>query len=304
MKSGTSINTNVHQESIFTEVGPHQLHMKRYFSNPNGRAVWMIHGSIENGHIFYSKNGKGLAPFLAIHGYDVFVADLRGRGKSTPPINSSSSWGLKENLEEDFPAYLNKIKEIKGERPIHWMAHSFGGVLQLAFLARYSSPLPVASLTFFGTKRRIETFSLGKLLQVDVVWDSLSRLLVKKYGYLPSKQMRMGSDNETKLSHRETNQWVKEKYWLDWRDGFDYGKALRQQKLPPALYLTGSHDKVLGTPTDVQQLMQETGADNAVIQVVGKKEGFNHNYDHISLLTHPAAPDDHFQMVLGWLRSS
>lgn len=321
------------QESIFIPVGKHQLHMKRFCRNPAGQPVWMVHGSIEDGRIFYSSKGKGLAPFLAAHGYDVFVADLRGRGKSTPPINKYSQWGLSENLREDFPAYIEKIREIKGAQPQHWMAHSWGGVLQLAYLARYQSKaanstgvpatgmpaigLPStgvpaigllstgvpASITFFGTKRRINTFSLGKLLKVDIVWNHFSKFLIRKYGYLPGKKFGIGSESESALSHQETQQWVVEKDWRDWRDGFDYREALQHMELPPILSLTGAHDKVLGHPEDVRALIRETGSSAARVQVVGKAEGFMHDYDHINLLTHPDVPKDHFRLVLEWLES-
>lgn len=294
----------IKQESLFAKVGEHKLHLRRFFTNPNGRPIWMVHGSIENGHIFYSKSSKGLAPFLASHGYDVFVADLRGRGKSTPPINSSSKWGLKENLEEDFPAYIKKIKEIKGDQPQHWMAHSWGGVLQLSFLARYTSPAPIASLTFFGTKRRISIFSLKKYLKVDLVWNHFSNLLVKNYGYLPAKKFRIGSDNESQRSHSETHHWVVEKDWLDWYDGFDYRQTLQNKELPPAVYLTGAADKELGHATDVAKLLEETGSEKAQLWVIGKKEGYLHDYDHINLLTHPDAPHDHFKKVLDWLQQN
>lgn len=292
------------QESVFTKVGENNLHLRRFYQNPNGRPIWMVHGSIENGHIFYSKSGKGLAPYLASHGYDVFVADLRGRGNSTPPISNSSTWGLKENLEEDFPAYINKILEIKGNQPQHWMAHSWGGVLQLSFLARYTSPAPVVSLTFFGTKRRISIFSLKKFLKVDLVWNNFSKLLVRKYGYLPAKKFGIGSDNESKRSHSETHQWVVEKNWLDWHDAFDYRKALQNQELPPAVYLTGVEDKELGHPTDVGNLIKETGSDKAQLWVIGKQEGYLHDYNHINLLTHKDAPKDHFKKLLEWLRKN
>ncbi len=295
-------NTEITQESIFTNAGEHRLHLRRFYTNPKGQPVWMVHGSIENGHIFYSNSGKGLAPFLAAQGYDVFVADLRGRGKSTPPIDSSSKWGLKENLKEDFPAYIEKIRELKGNQPQHWMAHSWGGVMQLAFLARYTSPAEVASLTFFGTKRRIGIFSLTKFLKVDLVWNHFSKLLVKKYGYLPAKKFNIGSDNESRRSHSETHHWVVAKKWLDWHDNFDYGKALQEKELPPALYLTGANDKELGNPADVRELMLETKSANAKMQVVGKKEGYLHDYDHINLLTHPDAPKDHFREIIEWLK--
>lgn len=298
----------IQQESIFTLVGEHRLHMRRFYQNPEGPPVWMVHGSIEDGHIFYSSSGKGLAPFLSAHGYDVFVADLRGRGKSTPAINKNSRWGLAENLREDFPAYIEKIREIKGDQPQHWMAHSWGGVLQLAYLGRYQSStgMPAtgvpASLTFFGSKRRINIFSLSKFFQVNIMWGRVSRLLIKKYGYLPAKKFRMGSDSESDRSHSETHQWVVERDWHDWHDGFDYRKALQKTSLPPLLSLTGANDCVLGHPYDVRALLEETGSDTAKIQVVGKTEGFMHDYDHINLLTHPDAPKDHFQKVLEWLR--
>lgn len=290
------------RESVYCEAGDHCLHMQRFYQNPDSPPVWLVHGSVEDGRIFYSSSGKGLAPFLASHGFDVFVADLRGRGKSTPAINPKSRWGLKENLEEDFPAYLEKIKKIKGQQPIYWMGHSWGGVLQLAFLARYQSPLQVKSLLFFGSKRRVSIFNLRKLFMIDIMWNFVSRLLVRKYGYLPAKTFKMGSENESKLSHRETLQWVLDKPWRDWRDGFDYRKALQHTTLPPALYLTGANDHILGNPTDVRKLMEETGATNARMLVIGKKSGFKHNYNHISLLTHHDAPQDHFQIVLRWLK--
>lgn len=295
-------NQQIQQESVFTQVGEHRLHMRRFYQNPEGQPIWMVHGSIEDGRIFYSNSGKGLAPFLAARGYDVFVADLRGRGKSTPAIDHKSNWGLAENLKEDFPAYIQKIKEIKGEQPQHWMAHSWGGVLQLAYLARYQPLAAVKSLTFFGSKRRINTFSLQKLFQVDIMWNGFSRLLVRKYGYLPAKKYGIGSDSESKLSHSETHHWVVAKDWRDWRDGFDYRMALQQTELPPLLSLTGANDRVLGHPHDVQALARETGDATVKVQVVGKAGGFMHDYDHINLLTHPDAPKDHFQTVVEWLK--
>ena len=51
------------------------LHLKRIHSNGQGIPVFMVHGSIENWKIFYTDKGKGFAPFLAQHGFDVFVAD-------------------------------------------------------------------------------------------------------------------------------------------------------------------------------------------------------------------------------------
>jgi len=75
------------EESLYIAINnTEKLHLKRFFNDKMGQPVVMLHGSIENGKIFYSSSGKGLAPFLADQGYDVFVPDFRGKGKSTPPI--------------------------------------------------------------------------------------------------------------------------------------------------------------------------------------------------------------------------
>jgi alpha-beta hydrolase superfamily lysophospholipase len=167
-----SSKTSLHQESIYIPVtATDVLHLKRFSQNQQGPPVLLVHGSIENGRIFYSKSGKGFAPFLAQQGYDVFVADLQGRGKSKPAISGNSDFGLHHILEEDFPAFINKIKELKGDVLQFWGAHSWGGVLMLAYLARQVVPVEVQAMAFFASKRRISIRSLKKFLMADVMWN-------------------------------------------------------------------------------------------------------------------------------------
>src|SRR5689334_685054 len=144
------------EESLFIPLhAQDMLHLKRFCGNPEGPVIFMVHGSVENGRIFYSNNGKGLAPFLAGEGYDVFVADLRGRGLSKPSISRKSRYGLTECILEEIPAFINGIKKIRGNAPLHWIAHSWGGILLLCYYARHKKEVPPSSMIFFGTKRRI-----------------------------------------------------------------------------------------------------------------------------------------------------
>ena len=220
-----------------------------------------------------------------------------------PAVDATAHWGLREMLEEDFPAMLQEIVRLRGELPQHWVAHSWGGVMQLAYLARWTVPAPVASLTFFGSKRSVASWDAKKLLTLGCGWAGAGELLSRVLGYLPAKKFNFGADNESAATYRETRNWVMSKAWLDPRDGFDYAETLKMQALPPALYLTGAHDKVLGHAKDVKRLMLETGVDQAnALLIAGKSSGFLHNYDHISLLTHPDAPTDVFPRVDEWLR--
>ena len=330
------------RESVFVEsTPPHKLHLRRFRTGVGGIPVFMVHGSVENGKIFYSNSDKGLAPYLARHGYDVFVADLRGRGQSSPPIREggkAAEFGLKEIIEVDFPLMIQTIQKLTAfpensmqPRPMHWVSHSWGGVNLLAFLARFSKenrgqatmnspghPAPEASvpifkeaqiqppisLIFFATKRRITVSNPKKWFMVDLMWWKLGRLLVKKYGYLPAVQYKLGGDDESDRSHLETHRWVLEKPWLDWYDGFDYSAALLSMKLPPVLNLSGINDDILGNPRDIKLLAEESGQHPFEHWLLGKNKGHLADYDHITVLTHPKAELDHFPMLLKWMHKT
>src|SRR4030095_1841468 len=136
--SGDSMKEEIHEESLFVSLKGHdRLHLRRLYRKPLGPPVLLLHGSIENGRIFYSKSGKGLGPYLAKNGFDVYVGDLRGRGGSTPPIGRDSSYGQTEAIVEDIPEMMNLLHEIRGNTPVHWIAHSWGGVLMASCLARF-----------------------------------------------------------------------------------------------------------------------------------------------------------------------
>ncbi len=293
---------NIKSESIFIPVNDTDtLHLKRFYSDSNGQPIFMVHGSIENGKIFYSSSGKGLAPYLALQGFDVFVADLRGRGESTPPIGKGSTHGLAEIIKEDLPAFIKKIQEIKGDVPQHWISHSWGGVHFLCYLARNMDAVNLASMVFYASKRKISIISFRRFYMIDFFWNFMSKIYTSIYGYLPATGIKMGSDNETIKSHRQTNDWVYSEDWIDWEDGFDYSTALKQLNLPPILSLTGEGDDVLGHPTDVKFLLKEIGDQEYTFRIIGKSTGYKHNYDHINILTHPDCTEDHFPEAVEWM---
>ena len=281
-----------------------ELHVKRFYSDEKAPPVLMVHGAVENGKIYYSDSGKGLGPYLAKNGYDVFIVDLRGRGLSRPPISKHSKYGLTEILKEDFAAYINKVKEIKGDVPQHWIAHSWGGVLMLAFLARNFKSVKIASMVFFATKRRISIMSLQKLWKINFMWGFMARLIIGIKGYVPAKEYKAGSDNESKRTHLETNYWIRKKKWLDWHDQFDYAKSLQNLKLPPTLHLVGKNDSLLGHPTDVKLLMHEVGDQNHEIMILGKSKGNINDYGHIDILTHKDTPTDVYPIALGFMKKN
>ena len=282
------------------------LHLRRICGDPQGPVVFMLHGAIENGRIFYSEGGRGLAPYLARNGCDVYVADLRGRGKSTPPIRRGSSFGQTEAITEDIPAFIDAIVQLRGRVPQQWVAHSWGGVLLSSVLARFPGYLDlVGSLVYFASKRTVRVWNLQRLIKVDLVWKGLCYLAAAIAGYLPARRLGIGSDSETVKSHRQSALWVRRAAWIDSDGGFDYGAALGKRKLPAAWYLAAQSDRALGHPDDVRRFMESAGERNrqeSRYTLLSRENGNLHDYDHINLLIHPDAEKDHFPEVLEWLR--
>lgn len=277
-----------------------KLHIKRF--KGEGAVVFMVHGVIENGRIFYSKSDQGLAPYLAKHNYDVYVIDLRGRGLSHPAIDKTAQHGQTDSIITELPLALEHIQSLRPGVAQHWIAHSWGGPLLTALLAREPERIKqVCSQTYFGSKRSIKIRSWRRLLYIDLIWRNFCSLLVKKYGYLAAKKFRLGADNESSKSYYQSLDWVYGAY-VDSDDQFDYGQALEALSLPPTLFIAAVNDHALGHPDDVKRFMHESGLGKQRYILLSKQAGNKVDYDHIDMLTHPLAVEDHFPSVAEWLK--
>jgi predicted alpha/beta hydrolase len=279
------------------------LFMRRFCKNPEGKPVLMVHGAIEDSHIFYSESGKGLAPYLARQGFDVYVADFRGHGGSNPAISKESRYGQYEMICEDFPAMLRTVWRERGHVPFSVVSHSWGGVIVSSSLSRFPEMRKmVSSLVYFGSKRSIRARNLKKFWKINLLWNIFGSILCRIYGYLPARQFSFGADNETKGYFRETVQWIRPGNWVDPRDGFDYASAAKETAFPPALFIAGAGDKCLGFPDDVKAFIGEHGRSQPFqFLLLSKQNGNLLDYGHIDMLTGEQAEHDHFPIVAKWL---
>jgi len=162
------------QQSHFVQLAEQQtLHLRRIANDEqSGPVVFLMHGAVENGKIFYTHSNKGLAPFLAEQGYCCYVADLRGRGESKPLITRHSKYGQTEAIVEDIPAFIDHIEQLEGKKPDYWVAHSWGGVLMNSVFARFPEYLKdVKACAYFGSKRSLFNNHPKKLLPSLPLYD-------------------------------------------------------------------------------------------------------------------------------------
>jgi predicted alpha/beta hydrolase len=296
----------VSQESLMVPVGSNvQLHLRRLWneSSPNGAPILMLHGAAEDGYIFYSQHGRGLACFLARHGYQVFVADMRGKGKSWPAINQNSDFGFHELVTEDIPALAARISRICDGQEQTWVTHSLGGALAAACLVRQPArALGVKQLVHFAARRVVHAQGLRRRLLVDLLWNRIGRLAVAYEGYLPAPALGIGTARETARCFRDALAWSRSAQWLDTEDGFDYGAALKSRGWLRSLYFASLTDRAFGHPEDVRDFMHELGRHDGRLLTLGKAGGNLHDYSHVGMLLHPDAEIDHFVQLLEWLR--
>lgn len=289
------------QSSIYLDLAQYQLHLRRLLPLGQGKApVLMLHGAIENGRIFYSHSGKGLGCYLADQGFMVYCADFAGRGLSKPHVSQGFAQSQQQMITRDIPALIEHIYQLHQQKVI-LIAHSWGGVVTAASLARFPQlAAKVAAKVCFGSKRVISVQNMQRRLKIDLVWNTLAPWLSKKYGYFPARKWRIGADDEPEQFLQDTVQWISGAPFCDLTDAFDYARSSQQLNWPPVWHFAAENDRLLGHPHDVKAFIAET-VPQARYTLLGKAQGYQQDYDHISMLTHPAAVQDHFAELRDWL---
>lgn len=306
MLQSRAMKPRLNYESIMVSLpSTDQVHMARFYTDKKnlGAPVFMLHSTLHDGSTFYSDDGNGLACYLARQGYDVYVADLRGRGKSWPKINNLSRFGIHQLINEDIPALLKKISIKRGKVSQIWVGHGFGSVLMCSYYARYGDSLGnVARMAHFAARRQIQVSNRSKAFTFDFVLGKLSRLCIKLTGYMPSRFLRQGTANESRGILADYLDWSSASVWSDCEDGFSYGEAIRQQQLPPSFYFASTGDKAYGDPADVREFVKELGPHDGRLMVLSRRGGNLRDYTHMSMLRHKDCETDHFPLLLDWLQ--
>jgi pimeloyl-ACP methyl ester carboxylesterase len=134
--------------------------------------VILCHGLSYNASFWDLDPSCSLVEFLTTHGYDVWVADLRGSGSSSKWVAKLqeapemmigetvrrisgnklaptgfasvdpkfSNWTLDHHIAYDVPAFVKLVKRRTQAVDVTWIGHSMGGIVALCHLARHGNP--------------------------------------------------------------------------------------------------------------------------------------------------------------------
>ena len=266
-----------------------------------GQAVFMLHGLMDNASCFHNADTQtGLAYVLAREGYDVYLAELRGRHLDTKTL-SNLEFGLEQAIADDLQKLVATMNKTAQPEKQIWVGQGFGSLLLASYLARNPSSLAnIQTLVHFSPFRESQPAGLIKKFWVNWFHKRGVHLLAKTLGYVPAVKLKLGRSNESLGFYQEALQWLNE----PWKSqaGFDYASKVKKLDWPPSLYFASLHRSWRGSEADARAFMFDLGDHNARLIKLGRRVGNQQNYKRSELCLSQVAEQDYYPLLINWLK--
>jgi len=300
----------------------------------HGTPVLLCHGMSSNRWNMDGPGRLSLARYLARKGYDIWVVELRGAGRSTRPRwwNAKQyDWRFEDYVYHDAPAALRVVLRETGAEHVHWVGHSMGGMIAYALLmgpvqSKIASAVTLASPTMSEVGHPMLDFGLpyrallrlaparvpvGTAARLGALWSPILHWILQRpigelgfhEGSIDAALMRTlmltAIDDLPASLLREFARWYETKAMSDRYEMFDFTEHL-ERIAAPVLVISGSKDEL--TPArDLEYVYEHLGSNDKAFRVIGKAEGFAHDYSHADLILGKYAPDDVYPVIFEWL---
>jgi pimeloyl-ACP methyl ester carboxylesterase len=310
------------------------LHHRPPPRSGHGTPVLLCHGMGSNRFNVDGPGRVSLARHLNRAGYDVWVLELRGAGRSRrrlqlPP--AGYAWTFEDYVHHDVPAALHLVRELTGQERLLWVGHSLGGMIAYASLITpaadaFAGVVTLASpgMTDVGHETIDRWVRLRRLL-----WLAPARLRLRVAACLGSPfagvvaatapnvvrdwlwhpdnldldvarfMLRYGIEDLPRSLLVEFARWYEAKRMSDHYDLFSFGDHLERIRVP-ILVIAGGRDR-LTPPADLERLVGRVGSPDKTFWIAGHASGLAHEYSHVDLVLGRHAPDEIYPVVTEWL---
>lgn len=336
-----------------------KLALRRYkpgkLSKKRGPVI-LCHGFSYNLMFWDLAEKVSLAKYLSKSGYDVWSLSLRGSCPSSQPLNSGlrklgrfsldpeqaasiksqlaglkmTNWSVDDHIKHDVPAAIRFVKEQTGHRQVHWIGHSMGGMISLAYLGQDAAgrardiksvvamAVPMVVFRPLSKPMRFLVDSEDVLeFGSRVVGSSAPATLGALFGDLgtPRDKLFYNSKNldddvlralfhraEEDISTSQLKQLLtmvhtERFYSLD--GAVDYTAALKKIRTP-IYFLAGTVDN-MATVGAVQYAYREIASDDKQFELFGVVNSQRNDYGHDDIVLGKNARSEVYPTILKWL---
>lgn len=294
--------------------------------------VILCHGLAANRfNLDFFEDGDGrdrssLARALARRGFDVWVLETRGHGWAEVPRRSR--WTVFDEVREDVPTAIETVLNVTGRERVFWVGHSWGGLLQLLLQASKGPRADrVAGIVALGTPGRFESDSildrfrrwsqwldrLGAVrlplrffAQLALPWvDLLNWWVQRRWPHLAPLSPKLVRHLLTSLAEdippgivAQIRTWARLGHPVDPKGRPIAWAAVRT----PLLLVAGAQDW-LAPPEAVRVIAENAGSEDLRLEVLGRAQGYRHDYGHGGLVLAEPSPDVVFPLIGDWIEA-
>ncbi len=247
---------------------------------PKG-AVVCLHAMMTDGRYFGARRPSAFVSAFIEAGFDVFVADFRGHGRSIPPRAGADDWSFDDLVDKDLPAIVKACAYAANcpTSELVLLGHSLGGLVATAALGtgKIVPPraliLPSTAVWLVGPDGSVRRRALM----------AAYRGVASLFGKAPIRALGAGTSDESATYVGQLTSWSRSARWTSLR-GVDYLAALARIETP-VLPLVGASDWMC-TVEDARGFASRIPTASPV-RVIGSKHGDALDPDHFQLFTRP-----------------
>jgi len=255
----------------------------------------MVHGVFSNRTFFLGAGERGLGRYLAARGWDAWVADLRGHGRSGVE-GQRRRWHFEDWIRLDAPALVGGVLEATGRDRLVWIGHSAGGVIGFAF-GGLEHPLSraIAGIAVAGAPAPT---GLG-MVQYPMAAAGLS--VTRVLGRFPARFLGIGPEDEHPEIFAQWMRWNLRGRWLG-NDGTDYYANTRRVR-SRLLALAGGGDWLIAPPALCEDLADATSSEDRMFVTCGRDTGFSEDFNHHRLIASTPARHEVWPLIGDWIEA-
>jgi len=255
--------------------------------------VVLVHGTFCQRSFWMSQRGLGLGPYLAGRGYDVWIPELRGHGRSLKD-RRFRRWSAEDHLRFDLPAVQRLVAAATGRRAA-WVGHSWGGMAVVASLAvGWLDGAAIPSAVVLGANITEGDTWLRRSLPRAAAW-----VVLTLFGGVPAPWLGLGPEWESRGYLLDFYRWKgRVPRWVT-ADGRDYWEGVRAIEVP--LLAFAAADDHNDPAPGCRALFDAVGSADKRFVLLGEAEGFSRDYQHLEMIISKAAAAEVWPRIADWL---